>query len=147
VTSIEDELKRLTDLEAIRHLNAVYNVAMDSRDRAGFARCWTADAVGGRYGTDLRQEGRDAIVDFAISFPVEGRHICTDAIVEVDGDTARQRIYCLYVDMGPPFDVSMFGMYHDKLVRTPEGWKFQERMFQPFFLRASEVKPSNLAKP
>lgn len=132
-------LQRLKDIEAIRDLDARYNMAMDARDRETFTTFWVEDAVGGRYGTDIRQEGREAIVDLSINFPVEGRHMSTDAVIEVNGDTATQLLYCLYLDMGPPYDVSMFGLYHDKLVRTADGWKFKERQFQPFYIRQSEV--------
>jgi hypothetical protein len=140
----DPKMQRLVDLEEIRQLNARYNHAMDARNRDAYAACLTPDAQGGRYGTDIRQNGREAITEMAVTFPVEGRHMCTDTVVEIDGDEATQKIYCLYLDMGPPFDVSMFGLYHDKLVRTSEGWKFSQRFFQPFYLRPSEVTLKNI---
>ena len=47
--------------------------------------------------------------------------------------------YMLYLDMGPPCEVSMFGVYFDRLVRTGEGWKFKERIFEPHVIRESET--------
>ncbi|MDO9486947.1 MAG: nuclear transport factor 2 family protein, partial [Sphingomonadaceae bacterium] len=75
----------------------------------------------------------------ARDFPVDGRHLTTDLIIDVDGDEAVMKNYMLYLDMGPPCEVSMFGVYFDKLVRTPSGWKFKERIFEPHTIRASET--------
>jgi len=44
--------------------------------------------------------------------------------------------------MGPPCDVSMFGVYFDKLVRTDEGVEFKERIFEPHVIRESETSAS-----
>jgi hypothetical protein len=133
-------LKRLLDLEAIRDLNARYNHAFDNRQGELFASFWTEDCFGQRKNSEPKMKGRAAMAASAENWPVDGRHISTEAVIQLDGDSATQTIYCLFLDMAPPCEVSMFGIYEDKLVRTSEGWKFSERIFEPLYLRPSDVK-------
>jgi len=134
-----EQLQRLIDIEAIRDLNARYNHAFDNRQGDLFASFWTEDGFGQRKDSEPKMRGRAAMKASAENWPVDGRHMCTEAVITVEGDTARQIIFCLYLDMAPPCEVSMFGQYHDKLVRTTEGWKFAERIFEPFYIRQSDV--------
>jgi hypothetical protein len=136
---VHASLQTLVDREDIRDLNARFSHAIDNRDGELFASLWTEDGIGQRKNSEPRVQGRAALVEHAKHWPVDGRRLCTEAVLVVDGDQARQTIYCLYYDMSPPCAVSMVGQYEDKLVRTPKGWKFAERIFDPFYIRASEL--------
>lgn len=131
----------LRDVEQIRKLVAEYNWAYDSRDEQGFVACWTEDGHAERHNSKLQYRGHVQLAALVRDFPMNGRHLTTDMIIEVDGDTATMRSYMLYLDMGPPCEISMFGVYHDKLVRSEGKWKFRERSFVPHAIRASEVAP------
>ena len=135
------KLRHLADLEEIRQLVAKYNFAFDSRDEAAYIACWTEDGFVERRNSKPSCRGHGQLAALARDFPVNGRHITTDLIIDVNGDEAEMKNYMLYLDMGPPCDVSMFGVYFDKLVRTSEGWKFRERIFEPHVIRESEKSP------
>jgi uncharacterized protein (TIGR02246 family) len=71
-------------------------------------------------------EGRDAILAaFKARPPRTTRHICANIRVRVDGDSAaaESQIMLFTVKDTPP----LVGNYHDRLVRTAEGWRFTER--------------------
>lgn len=133
------KLQRLIDHEDIRQLVAKYNFAFDTRDEQGYIDCWTEDGFVERRNSKPSCRGHAQLAALARDFPVDGRHLTTDLIIDVDGDEAVMKNYMLYLDMGPPCEVSMFGVYFDKLVRTPSGWKFKERIFEPHTIRASET--------
>ncbi len=70
--------------------------------------------------------GRDAILAaFKARPPRTTRHICANIRVDVNGDTAAATSQILlFTAAGQP---PLVGSYVDKLVRTPEGWRFVER--------------------
>src|SRR3546814_3330437 len=133
------ELRRLAEIEDIRKRVAKYNLAFDSRDEDGYVAFWTEDGYVERRNSKPSCRGHVQLAALARDFPVNGRHITTDLVIDVNGDTAEMKNYMLYLDMGPPCEISMFGVYFDKLVRTPEGWKFKERIFEPHVIRESET--------
>jgi hypothetical protein len=138
---MEDRLRRLEDLEAIRDLVARYNFAFDDRDVDAYLECWVEDGFVERRNSKPSCRGHAQLAVLARDFPVNGRHVSTDLVIDLDGDTATMKHYLLYLDMGPPCEVSMFGVWHDVAVRTSAGWKYKERIFDPLTIRESEVSP------
>lgn len=138
-------LQRLIDLEDIRQLVARYNFAFDERDDAAYLECWVKDGFVERRNSKPSCRGHAQLAALARDFPVNGRHVSTDLVIDLAGDEARMRHYLLYLDMGPPCEVSMFGVWNDKVVRTPTGWKFSERIFDPLTIRQSEVSAEFMA--
>lgn len=132
-------LQRLVDLEEIRQLVARYNFAFDGRDVAAYLECWVEDGFVERRNSKPSCRGHAQIGALCRDFPVKGRHLSTDLVINLDGDRATIRHYLLYLDMGPPCDISMMGIWNDTVVRTADGWKFQERIFDPLTIRDSEV--------
>tara|TARA_A100001037_G_scaffold119477_1_gene108853 strand:+ start:4012 stop:4443 length:432 start_codon:yes stop_codon:yes gene_type:complete len=125
---IEWELKRLND-DYVRYA--------DQQDFDSFLKLFTEDAVleiGG-----IERKGHDAIRGhFGDREQMVTRHICTNLWYEpIDDNTAEGEIYLtVYRCSGPytekdgpiPYDrPDWIGEYHDKYVRTPDGWKFSER--------------------
>lgn len=71
-----------------------------------------------------------------ISYPITGRHVTTDFIIAVDGDTAHQSCYLLFFDGARQYQLHMFGVYEDELTKRNGSWRFRERV-----LTATEVRP------
>jgi SnoaL-like protein len=63
--------------------------------------------------------------------------------IELDGDTATGRayIYELFALRDGTSHVN-YAVYHDRYVRTPEGWKFAERVFEIRYLDATPLAGS-----
>lgn len=120
----------MDDIEAIRQLTARYNRASDEGDVAAWLDCYAPDATFTRSNAGRTFTGRDELRSLLLDTTVAARHITTDFIIHVDGDTARQTCYLMFLDRRRHFAVSMFGTYHDTLVRADGEWRFQERILQ-----------------
>jgi hypothetical protein len=117
----------MDDTEAIKQLTHRYNLAFDYGEVDAYLDCWTADGFFERSNAGRSYRGHAELDELIRTFPVDGRHISTNFIIEVDGDGAKASSYLLYLDKDADFSVSMFGVYDDTLVRTESGWKFSER--------------------
>lgn len=117
----------MDDIEAIKQLTHRYNLAFDYGDVEAYLACWTEDGFFERSNAGRAYQGHEQLDELIRTFPVDGRHISTNFIVDVDGDAATASSYLLYLDKATDFAVSMFGVYADKLVKTSAGWKFSER--------------------
>ena len=122
------------DRLAILELAARYNQLMDWGDAAGWADCFTPNVVFHvvfNGGPKLQARGRGELIAFMqrlVARDRPARHWTNNAIIEGDGAAARLTLYLLVVDVtrdGPR--PSHLGVYHDELVRTADGWRFQER--------------------
>jgi hypothetical protein len=125
-SGVEDEL-------AIRALTARYNFAIAEGRAEEWADTFVEEGI---FESSLlgRSTGRAALIDFARGFATQmkARPMTTDAIVEVNGDTAHQRCCLLFVDIGGgTARLSTTGVYEDDLVRTPDGWRFTHRRITP----------------
>ena len=98
-----------------------------------WADCFTAD---GAYESELqgRFSGRSALVRFAeVSRTLthtQGtryRHWTSHWVVDGDGDDATATSYVMLMEAKSGTIVAL-GVYHDRLKRTPAGWKFAERV-------------------
>ena len=124
----------LVDRAQIRELTARYNRCFDDGDPEGYAATFTEDGAmevdGGPVTT-----GRAALAEMVRRTPYGIVHVTVDAIIEVDGDRAVQDVTFLVVarpSADTPADkrksrLQRTGRYHDLLVRTPEGWRFERR--------------------
>lgn len=75
---------------------------------------------------DAGVEGRDAILAaFKARPPRTTRHVCSNVVIDVESDkTARgSSAMLLFTGEGAP----LVGSFHDRFVRTAEGWRFAER--------------------
>jgi uncharacterized protein (TIGR02246 family) len=115
----------IEDRDEILQLLYRYNHAFDGGDAEGWADLFTKD--GSLDGAGQVMTGRESLVAFAAS--VSGlRHVVTNPLVDVTGDTASVRAY-LQVFHGST--LMMMGTYQDQVVRTPDGWRFAKRVFTP----------------
>ena len=120
----------MDDIESIRQLTARYNRASDELDVAGWLACFTPDATFTRSNAERGCAGLDELRALLLETEVAARHITTDFEIEVDGDTARQTCYLMFLDRRRQFAVSMFGTYHDTLVKVDGRWLFKSRFIQ-----------------
>lgn len=117
----------MDDTEAIKQLTHRYNLAFDYGDVESYLDCWIPDGFFERSNAGRAYRGHTELDELIRTFPVDGRHISTNFIIEVDGDRGQASSYLLYLDRAAGFAVSMFGVYDDTVVRTDSGWKFSER--------------------
>ena len=129
----------LADRMAVRETIEGYSVALNLRDFEAMRACFLPDGV---WQVDppfsIRLEG-DAIIAGitqmvgAMPFLFQG---LMGSIVEIDGDgaTAKTSVHELGQRGAGEGGLDSYGLYHDRLIRTAEGWRFAERRFQPFYL-------------
>lgn len=70
--------------------------------------------------------GRQAILDALRARPPRvTRHFCSNIVIDVTtADLARgESAMLLFTEQGPP----LVGSFHDRFVRTDQGWRFAER--------------------
>jgi ketosteroid isomerase-like protein len=108
--------------------------ATDSRDGAGYGACFTED--GEWSGVSGKAVGRAAIVRHMNKFmtPWESNeartfHSISDAMIDVEGDTAMARVQYRHYKLGGSGRPIAFQFCHYDavLTRTPDGWLFKRR--------------------
>ena len=132
-------LQRLEDDAAIRETLYAYGSALDYGDREQFLRCFTADAeyvVTMRLAPDggMTFRGHDelgAYFDGHTHAPdAWHKHVTTNIVAAIDGDTAEVTSYFLRVDAGAdaaPATVLASGRYVDVVVRDGGSWRIRSR--------------------
>jgi 3-phenylpropionate/cinnamic acid dioxygenase small subunit len=128
-----DALQQLVDQQAIADLCARYAFALDARDWQQLESCFTADPV--FVHPAGRLEGFPAILarTSAALDPLDAtQHLLGNVVVTVDGDTATATSYfqAQHVRAGTPGGDTYLiaGSYTDTLVRTPVGWRIDQRV-------------------
>jgi hypothetical protein len=118
----------MDDIEAIKQLTARYNLTFDEDDVEGWLDCWTQDGFFERSNAGRSYTGHEELHELATEFPVSGRHVTSEYVISVDGDEGRQVCYLLYLDREKNFEINMFGVYDDAVVRQDDGrWRFKSR--------------------
>ena len=112
----------------IQQLYAKYAQALDLGDAEGWADTFTAD---GAFGETVGHEALKAFAaGFFTNFDGAARHWNSQLIVTPTAAGADGGCYLLLVDTRTqPIGLTVAGIYEDKLVKTPAGWRFQERVF------------------
>ena len=110
----------------------------DAQDWPAVASLYTDDAVFRRPSDGEPIIGREAILaSFLARPPRVQRHVIANVVVEVeDSDHARSFCAILLYQGDPVADglpalsanSPLIGWFRDRLVRTPEGWRFAERV-------------------
>ncbi|GAA4538537.1 nuclear transport factor 2 family protein [Pseudonocardia xishanensis] len=129
----------MSDRDEILELSARYMHALDLDDREAWLSCWTEDGYFERYRSTNRARGIEELGRRIFDKPERphGFHITSDFAVTVDGDTATVQCYLLFLNEQKRCEVSMFGIYRDRLRRTPGGWRYAERIFEPKYILES----------
>ncbi|MGH3678616.1 MAG: nuclear transport factor 2 family protein [Mycobacterium sp.] len=122
---VEDRLKIRERLDA-------YSDAVTRRDVEAYLSCWTED--GQRLGSGGECRGKPALRAHwdGIWQALDRMAFLTQvAAIEVDGDRATARSYCLEILHPRGGDVRrLVGSYEDELVRDGADWVFASRRYQ-----------------
>lgn len=151
--AVKGQLREVLDRLAMMELCARYNKAALAWDAEAFAECFTPDGcfVRAHLGTEVKggEALRAMIRTGAESGTPASYHLTTDFIVEIDGDRATQTCQLFLYGFDPtkggtgPNVIRGVGHFEDKLVRTPEGWRFQERIG---WITAPEQRPAPIGR-
>ena len=128
-----------SDIEQIIALSARYSHSLDNGEIESWLECWTSDGYFERFDSQPRARGHQALAEMASSLSIRGRHVTSDYAISVDGDSATQSSYCLFLDVGNGCSTVMFGTYRDRLRHTEDGWKFEERIFHPDYVADAPI--------
>ncbi|OLF05732.1 DUF4440 domain-containing protein [Actinophytocola xinjiangensis] len=135
--------RETADRTAIEALRAEYSDAAMMLDHERFASLFTDDGVMVIPDAGIEHRGRAAILDGATrlragwEFMVQTTH---PGVVELHGDTATGRAYIQ--ELGRLRDgrsIVNYALFHDRYQRTPQGWKFTERVYEVRYLDTSTL--------
>lgn len=136
-SALESRVQELEDQQAIQRVITDYSAHLDARDYDGYVGLFTPDGVWAN--GDTRREGQDEIramleglfgevpEDFVNT---SSFHQVSNFEIDVDGDeaTAKSRfVFVMRGEGGAPTPM-LSGQYHDRLVRTDDGWRIAERV-------------------
>ncbi|MCK9544103.1 MAG: nuclear transport factor 2 family protein [Novosphingobium sp.] len=122
------------DDQAVIAVGLRYARGIDQRDRATFLSCFAEDGSWGVAGTRPAC-GHDELaktLEHGMRLFSRTQHVTTNFEVAVDGDRATMRSYYVATHVWiRPLDNPLFvmgGVYDDRLVDGPRGWRFAERV-------------------
>lgn len=141
------DVQKLVDEKACENLIAKYCHLVDFGNASGIADLFAADGYWSGPGVEM--VGQDQIrAGFSARQDVkrrQSRHLCTNVLVQVDGDEATSLCYLLnfrhdsqtgVAESPAPAGLPKYvGEYHDRFIRTADGWRFASRRFELAFLR------------
>lgn len=128
MSSIEERLRHLEDVEAIRALDAAYCRLLDSGDWDGLVALFTPD--GEFVGLDTargRQELRAFFAGLADGGLIAFWHHVGNHEMTVDGDTARVRSSLWQPCVQDGVAHIAAGQYHDELIRHDGHWRYRRK--------------------
>lgn len=123
-----DNVQFLADYIAIRLLNATYNRHADRADGEAYANLYTEDGELNIVGEGI-YSGREQIAA-RCNATTTAVHITTEPEIDINGDTALQRVRMLTVlqdGKGTRNEFVASGWYIDELKRTEAGWRYYRR--------------------
>ena len=134
-----EEQRRAIEADCERLIKRYVNLN-DAQDWEAVANLYTEDA---RFARPSKPgefiEGRAAILASFLARPARAqRHVIANTVVEVEGPASARAFSVIALYMGdaaedgglPAMDPKspLVGTFTDRLVRTPEGWRFAERV-------------------
>jgi ketosteroid isomerase-like protein len=138
--SLEDRIRRLEDVEAIRNLAARYCFVIDDRDLEGIGDCFCEDgrfrSVDGKMDSRSRQEVMD---QYHGRFEVLGpaNHIAHQHVVDLDPDDPDRATGTIssHAEVVRNGKVMLSALrYDDVYRRDPDGrWRFLDRVLSFFY--------------
>jgi hypothetical protein len=126
------------DWHAIETLIMTYAERVDLGDFAGVADLFDGATYRSALGDDVMvQDGRDDVLatfETLVRRYPDGtprtKHVTTNVMVEVDGDTATARSYYTVMQQTDvlPLQPIICGRYHDAFARSDGEWRFTDRL-------------------
>ncbi|WP_132125189.1 nuclear transport factor 2 family protein [Actinocrispum wychmicini] len=141
------DLQTIADRVEIEALRAEYSDAGMMGDVDRLASLFTRDAVMRWPHAALEVTGRDQIrasvgkLRGLWEFFVQTTH---PGMIQVDGDTAVGRAYIAeFGRMRAGGSHLNYAIYHDRYERTPDGWKFAERVYEVRYMDTTPLPGSS----
>lgn len=133
-------LQEISDRFEITDLLTDYCSAVDSKNIDAFDLIFTQDACidyskAGGPRTDLKTI-KKFLQDNLGDLPRQ--HSISNIKIQINGDSADVRCLCFnpleLPSQGNTLEIALWGLwYDDKFIRTPDGWRIQERITQPCY--------------
>jgi hypothetical protein len=138
--------QELSDREEIRDVLVRYACGLDRREFDQVASCFTPDALASFSGVAL-EPGVDNIVRHVrgVANLVATTHFVGATSFDVRGDEAETENYAIayLVDRDK---VRVRGLrYHDKWVRTPDGWRIRHRVHAADWMFEAPALPTRIS--
>ena len=140
----------MSDHEEIRNLSYRYTFALDAGDfdevgrllGTGTLRPSMPGVVGETItgADDIARFYTDQVVTYGKGDP-RTRHLITNQLIDVDGDTARSRCYFTVLQRatGHEYQIVVGGQYHDRFAKADGAWRFTEKIIQVDHLNRIEL--------
>lgn len=133
-----DDERRSIEADCERLIKRYVNLN-DAHDWLAVAALYTEDAVFRRPSGGDAIEGREAILASFLARPARAqRHVMANVVVEADDADHARAFSAIVLYQGDPAlegelpamsaTSPLVGTFSDKLVRTPGGWRFAERV-------------------
>ncbi|HEV7759986.1 MAG TPA: nuclear transport factor 2 family protein [Acidimicrobiales bacterium] len=140
------DLQAIADRVEIEALRGEFSDASMQRDWDRFASLFAPDGVWRMPHIDVELVGRETIraevegLRNTWAFFVQNTH---PGMIRLEGDTAVGRAYI--AELGRFRDGSShlnYALYHDRYRRTPEGWRFAERLYEVRYVDSAPLAGS-----
>ena len=137
-----DEIRAIADRVEIEALRGEFTDAVMMRDYDRLASLFTEDGAVRMPHIDSAATSRDEIragverMQDVWDYFVQNAH---PGMIELGGDTASGRTYISELMHGRPGSHLNYAIYHDRYRRTPDGWKFSERVYEIRYLDSSPL--------
>jgi ketosteroid isomerase-like protein len=140
------DLQAIADRVEIEALRGEFTDAVMMNDHDRLASLFTHDGAmripdanieaAGRQEIRALGERRQALADYFVQTTHPG-------MIQLDGDTASGRAYISELIHGRDGNSHLnYAVYHDRYQRTPDGWKFTERVYEIRYLDTSPLAGS-----
>jgi ketosteroid isomerase-like protein len=140
------DFQAIADRVEIEALRAEFTDAVMMRDRARLASLFTPDGALRMPNVPAEMAGREEIravgerLQAQWDYFVQTTHPGT---VQLDGDTATGRAYIQeLMRLRDGSSHLNYAIYHDRYQRTPDGWKFAERVYEVRYLDTTPLAGS-----
>ena len=140
------DLQAIADRVEIEALRGEFTDAAMMRDRGRLASLFTPDGVLRMPDVPVELVGREEIraggerLQGQLELFVQTTH---PGVIQLDGDTATGRAYIQ--ELVRTLDGRQglnFAIYHDRYRRTPDGWRFTERVYEVRYLDTTPLAGS-----
>lgn len=138
-----DYFRAIADRVEIDALRGEFTDAVMMRDYDRVATLFTPDGVWRMPDIPAEMSGQEQIrawgrrVPDLVDFLVQNTH---PGVIRLDGDSASGRAYMSEVGRGLDGRSGVnYAIYHDRYRRTPDGWRFTERVYEIRYLDESPL--------
>jgi SnoaL-like domain len=134
VSALEDDVRRLRDIQEITQLKARCCRLIDTKDWDGYGELLVEDfRLTSDAGTRNSRAEVLALLAGSLAHATTVHHVHMPEIT-VSGDTATaiwaMNDYVAFPSEGSPFVIRGYGHYHEEYVRTGEGWRVKSSVLE-----------------